>query len=90
MHDEMFEEVDELEDDCCPDCGRPLITAPDKTVACSWCGLVIGQGYSLYFGGPGGSVKDPEEDEEWNGATDDVECSFERRVAIVGWATTTY
>lgn len=74
----MLEERYELEEDRCPECRAHLKTAPDKTVACSRCGLVIGQGYSLLYGSGSATPFRDEEDTEWNGAIDNGEMSLDK------------
>lgn len=77
-NDTMLEESDELEKNRCPECGSALHTAPDKTVACSWCGLVIGQGYSLLYGVVSAVPAIEEEDTEWNGILDNAEMLLDK------------
>lgn len=78
-YDTLFEESEEMENNRCKKCGADLITAPDGTTCCPYCGLVVGPGYSCWFSSPAVSQIDEEEDTAWNGTIDNVEMSLDKR-----------
>lgn len=74
----MFDEVYEQENNRCERCEGFLITTPDGTTCCPFCGLVIGPGYSSWFSSPALHIIDEEEYPGWDGTIDNAEMLLDK------------